>query len=53
MSKLSFAHEVNKTDLLRVPIPVQTASYAPVSHKKIIEITLEELEKNGLQVLSS
>jgi len=43
---------ISRKDLLRVPIPSSTTSYAPVPHKKVIELTLEELDKAGFVVLS-
>jgi hypothetical protein len=41
-----------KSALLKVDVPVATKSYQPVSHKQIINMTLEELDKNNLKVLS-
>ena len=43
---------ISRADLKRVPKPEATASYAPVPHIQVIEMTLEELEKNGFKVLS-
>jgi hypothetical protein len=43
---------ISRKDLLRVTVPTGTASYAPVPHKKVIELTLEELDKAGFKVLS-
>lgn len=43
---------ISRADLVRVRKPKATESYAPVPHIKVIEMTLEELEKNGFKVLS-
>jgi hypothetical protein len=43
---------ISKSDLKKVILPGATESYAPVPHIKVIEMTLEELEKNGFKVLS-
>jgi hypothetical protein len=43
---------ITREDLLRVKVPKATESYAPVPHKKVIELTLEELDKAGFKVLS-
>src|SRR5271155_44711 len=43
---------ISKNALREVPRPLATESYAPVPHIKVIEMSLEELEKNGFKVLS-
>jgi hypothetical protein len=43
---------ISKNALKKVPRPLATESYAPVPHIKVIDITLEELEKSGFKVLS-
>lgn len=52
MSNIKLITPISRRDLLRVPIPKATASYAPVPHKKVIEMTLEQLDKVGLKVTS-
>lgn len=42
----------SKASLLKVPVPAATKSYVPVPHKQMIQMTLEELDKNGMEVLS-
>ncbi len=46
--KLIYA--TTKEALLAVELPVETATYKPVSHKQLIDLTLEGLHKAGLQV---
>ncbi len=37
----------NKVFLLRVPIPAETSTYKPVSHGKLMELTLDAIETCG------
>jgi Domain of unknown function (DUF932) len=41
-----------REDLFRVRVPEATESYAPVPHRKVVELTMEELDKAGFKVLS-
>lgn len=41
-----------KSILLAAKLPKSTRSYAPVSHRTVIETTLEALDKAGIQVIS-
>jgi hypothetical protein len=41
-----------KSELLKARIPAATKSYSPVPHQAMIDMTLEELSKNGMKVLS-
>jgi hypothetical protein len=43
---------ISREDLFKIKKPKATASYAPVPHQKVIEMTLEQLEKNGFRVIS-
>jgi hypothetical protein len=52
MSTMKLITPISRRDLLRVPVPKATASYSPVPHKKVIELTLEQLDKAGLKVVS-
>jgi hypothetical protein len=52
MSNIKLITPISRRDLLRVAVPKGTASYSPVPHKKVIELTLEQLDKAGLKVLS-
>lgn len=38
--------------LIKTPIPKATKSYSPVPHKEMINMTLEEIDKQGLSVTS-
>jgi hypothetical protein len=38
--------------LIKAPVPKATVSYVPVPHKEMINMTLEQLDKQGLKVLS-
>src|ERR1700679_3868319 len=44
---------ITLTDLKKIPKPEATDSYAPVPHIKVVEMTLEQLEKSGFKVLSA
>lgn len=46
--KLIYA--TTKEALLAVQLPIETKTYKPVSHKQLIDLTLEGLHKAGLQV---
>lgn len=41
-----------KEALIRVKLPKATKSYVPVPHKAMMDMTLEQLDKNGMKVLS-
>lgn len=52
MKPISLNTVISRQELVNVKLPKPTDSYAPVSHIQVIEMTLEELEKNGFKVLS-
>ncbi len=41
---------VSLEDLKAVPVPEQTASYKPVSHESLVDLTLEASDKNGFML---
>ena len=41
-----------KEQLLKTPLPKANKRYVPVSHKQMIEMTMEEIDKRGMKVLS-
>jgi hypothetical protein len=43
--------ECTKSFLINVKIPEKTDSYSPVSHKNIIDFTMEQTDKCGLEVI--
>jgi hypothetical protein len=48
MNKLMY--EVSKEELLLVPSPELTRTYKPVENQRLIELTLESIEKSGFKV---
>jgi len=42
--------ETTKKLILSTPLPYETRSYKPVSHKQVIDTVLEGIDKTGLQV---
>lgn len=53
MSTTSVKSEATtKSILLATALPEKTASYSPVPHAKVIDVTLEALDKAGIKVLS-
>lgn len=41
---------MNKQDLYLVPVPSPTSTYAPVSHRNVVDAVLEQLDKHSLIV---
>lgn len=41
---------MNKQDLYLVPVPSATDSYAPVSHRNVIDAVYEQLDRHNLSV---
>ena len=40
----------SESDLVLTPIPLQTSTYKPISHRQAIDLTLEGIHKAGFQV---
>lgn len=43
---------MNEQELFNVPVPEETDSYSPVSHKQIVEEIEENIDKTGLEISS-
>ena len=43
-------HTALKHQLLNTPIPEQTRTYKPISHKELIDLTLESIHQSGFKV---
>ena len=43
-------YQTQKQYLLDVPLPLETSSYKPISHKQLIDLTLESIYQSGFKV---
>lgn len=43
-------YNTTKQQLLSIDVPVQTNTYKPFSHKQVIDLTLEAIEKSGFKL---
>lgn len=44
------SYNTTKAELVRTPLPEQTRTYKPVTHKELMDLTLESIHQSGFQL---